>query len=222
MSTNTSTTKETVRKIVDSLYRDEKNLSGFIQRLRPRICPFDALLPLVPHGSRRVLDIGCGSGLWAGLLIQTGQASFVHGFDASQKAIGVAQRMRERLPEESREQLFFEYRSVMDGLPDESFDVVTMIDVLHHIPSQAQEGAVRDALTRVNPGGLFLYKGMAQKPLFCAVMNRLHDLASVREWIHCRPIGDVERFCSDQTSLEVFGSKRLYWYQHEWRVFRKD
>ena len=217
---NTSITKKTVREIVDSLYRDEKNLSGFIQRLRPRICPFDVLLSLVPHGSR-VLDIGCGSGLWAGLLIQTGQASFVHGFDASQKAIDVAQRMRERLPEDHRERLFFEYRSVMDDLPEESFDVVTMIDVLHHIPPKAQEGVIHDALIRVKSGGLFLYKDMASKPLFCAVMNRLHDLASVKEWIYYCPIGDVERFCSEQTSLEVSGAQRLYWYQHEWRVFRK-
>ena len=209
-----------VFEIINAMYRDEKNLSGFIQRLRPRICPFEVLLPLVPQGSR-VLDIGCGSGLMAGLLVQTEQASFVHGFDASRKAIDVAQRMRERLPEECRERLFFEYRSVMDGLPDESFDVVTMIDVLHHIPPKAQEGAVRNALSRVKSGGLFLYKDMAQKPLFCAAMNRLHDLASAKEWIHYCPIGDVERFCSEQTSLETSGAQRLYWYQHEWRVFRK-
>jgi protein-L-isoaspartate O-methyltransferase len=52
-----------------------------MQRLRPHIAPFHTLLPLVPKGSR-VLDIGGGSGLWAGLLVQTGQADFVYSFDA--------------------------------------------------------------------------------------------------------------------------------------------
>ena len=221
MCMNSLTTKTDVLEAVNSLYRDERNLSGFIQRLRPRICPFEALLPLVPQGSR-VLDIGCGSGLWAGLLVQTGRASFVHGFDASQKAIDVAQRMRERLTEDCRERLFFEYRSVIDGLPDKSFDVVTMIDVLHHIPPNAQENAVRSAFTCIRPGGIFLYKDMAIKPFFCAMMNRLHDLASVREWIHYCPISDVERFCNDSAHLEASDTQRLYWYQHEWRVFIKN
>jgi SAM-dependent methyltransferase len=66
-------------EIVRGLYRDEKNTSGLIQRLRPHIAPFQQLLPLVPANSR-VLDVGCGSGLWAGLMVVTGQATFVHGF----------------------------------------------------------------------------------------------------------------------------------------------
>jgi 2-polyprenyl-3-methyl-5-hydroxy-6-metoxy-1,4-benzoquinol methylase len=106
---------DNVTSIVNELYRYEKNVSGLIQRLRPKICPFNELLPLIPAGSR-VLDVGCGSGLWAGLMIQTDRASFVHGFDASQKAIAVAKRMRECLPEETQKKLFFEYRT-----PEASF-----------------------------------------------------------------------------------------------------
>ncbi|GHT44538.1 hypothetical protein FACS189454_02260 [Planctomycetales bacterium] len=220
-------TFDNVASIVNELYRNEKNLSGLIQRLRPKICPFYELLPLIPAGSR-VLDVGCGSGLWAGLMVQTGRASFVHGFDASRKAIAVAKRMREHLPEETQAHLFFEYRSVLDGLPDGQFDAVSMIDVLHHIPPKAQEKAVDAVLTRVKPGGLFLYKDMASKPFFCGLMNRLHDLASAKEWIHYCPISRVEAAVKIggggqyAWTLEKSGKKRLYWYQHEWRVFRRD
>ena len=106
MYMDSSTAKKEVLDIVDSLYRDEKNLSGVIQRLRPRICPFSTLLPLFPRGSR-VLDVGCGSGLWAGLLIATDRAVFVHGFDASKKAIDIARRMQSRLPTEQQNKLYF-------------------------------------------------------------------------------------------------------------------
>lgn len=209
-----------VSEIIDELYREERNLSGRIQRLRPKICPFNELLPLIPENSR-VLDVGCGSGLWAGLLVKTGRASSVYGFDASEKAIAVAKRMRDRLSDAEKEKLFFEYRSVVDGLPEERFDVVTMIDVAHHIPVIAQQKAISDTLTRVKPGGLFLYKDMAEKPYFCAMMNRLHDMASAGEWIHYCPIQKVEETCLNAKAvIEQASSKRLYWYQHEWRLFR--
>jgi 2-polyprenyl-3-methyl-5-hydroxy-6-metoxy-1,4-benzoquinol methylase len=92
-----TTTSKEVLTIVKNLYKYEKNLSGLIQRLRPKICPFDRLLQYVPEGSK-VLDVGCGSRLLAGLMVCTGRASFVYGFDSSKKAIDVAIRMREHLP----------------------------------------------------------------------------------------------------------------------------
>jgi hypothetical protein len=64
--------------------------------------------------------------------------------------------------------------------------------VLHHIPPRDQEKAVLDVWTRVRPGGIFLYKDMASKPFWCGWMNRLHDLASAKEWIHYCPISRVE------------------------------
>ena len=218
------TTLHETLKIVQDLYADEKNVSGWIQRQRPKICPFHELLPLVPVHSR-VLDIGCGSGLWAGLLVVSNQAAFVHGFDASAKAIDVARRMQNRLPQEQQEKLLFEYRSIADGLPEEQFDVVTMIDVLHHIVPKSQEKAVLDAWSRVKPGGLFLYKDMASKPCWCGVMNRLHDLASAKEWIHYCPIRRVEdavNMGGGGGSLGNIGDCRMLWYQHEWRTFVKN
>ena len=208
-------------KIVRNLYIDEPGICGWIQRQRPKICPFHEFFPLVPIGSR-VLDVGCGSGLWAGLLTVTNRTAFVHGFDASQKAIDVARRMQNRLPKEQREKLFFEYRSVMDGLPDERFDVVTMIDVLHHIPPKEQEKAVLDVWSRVKQGGVFLYKDMASKPFWCGLMNRLHDLASVKEWIHYCSVNRVENAVNLKGGqVRESASCRMIWYQHEWRTFVK-
>ena len=56
--------------------------------------------------------------------------------------------------------------------------------MLHHVPVVAQQSAIVQAVANVPPGGTFLYKDIAPRPLWRAWMNRLHDLVMVREWIH--------------------------------------
>jgi hypothetical protein len=142
--------------------------------------------------------------------------------------IDVAMRMRERLPINQQEKLRFEYRSVIDGIPDEQFDVVSMIDVLHHIQPKYQEKAIADVLPHIKRGGYFVYKDMASKPFLCGLMNRLHDLASAKQWIHYCPISKVEFAVKigegglEKWILQEFSNCRLYWYQHEWMIFKKE
>jgi 2-polyprenyl-3-methyl-5-hydroxy-6-metoxy-1,4-benzoquinol methylase len=222
-------TRAEIIQFVNCLYRNEKNLGGLMQRLRPYIAPFHRLLPLTPKGSR-VLDVGCGSGLWPGLLVAAGQAEFCYGFDSSRKAIALAQRMRNDMPKEQGNKLFFEYRSVTDGLPKEQFDVVTMIDVMHHIPRKHQDQALLDIWACVKNDGLFVYKDMASKPRYCGIMNRLHDLVVAREWIRYYPIDNVKKILSEngghqEKKAQIFSQhescRMFFWYQHEWVVFRK-
>jgi SAM-dependent methyltransferase len=221
-TTERSVSNAEVIAVVNELYRTERSLDGLRQRLRPRIAPFHRLLPLVPPDST-VLDIGCGAGLWSGLLAVAGQASFVHGVDTSGAAVEVARRMREHLPEPLRDRLFFERRDATAGLPESEFDVVSMVDVVHHLPPRHQRPAIAEAWRRVRPGGLFLYKDMASKPWYCAAMNRMHDLVMAREWIHYYPVSGVEGMAlRDGGSVEDAGTARMWWwYRHEWRLFRK-
>ena len=132
--------------------------------------------------------------------------------------------MREHLPKEQQERLFFEHRDVVAGLPESEFDVVSMIDVVHHIAPRHQEQAIAEAWRRVRPGGLFLNKDMASKPWYCGFMNRVHDLVIAREWIHYYPISKVESIPRRAGgSIEHAGTARMWgWYQHEWRTFPED
>ncbi len=43
-----------------------------LQRYRPCICPFESLVPDIQEGSS-VLDVGCGCGLFLGLLAALGR-----------------------------------------------------------------------------------------------------------------------------------------------------
>ena len=189
-----------------------------MQHLRSYICPFHELLPYVPRDST-VLDIGCGSGLFLGLLHRFGFDVTGFGFDASRVAIECADRMAQR---HANGNLRFEYLDIHAVWPGGEFDVVSMLDVLHHIPVPRQEKAFRDAASAVRPGGLLLYKDMSETPWYCAAANRLHDLVVARQWIHYVPIATVDRWAEGlQLQTVAAQSIRMLWYQHDLRVFRR-
>jgi hypothetical protein len=91
---------------------------------RTKFCPFGKMMEMVPAGSS-VLDVGCGSGLFLGLLGASGRISRGVGIDISNKSIGHAIRMKSNHP--SGNKLSFECVTANDALPDQNFDVVVVL-----------------------------------------------------------------------------------------------
>ena len=121
-----------------------------------------------------------------------------------------------------RSKLRFEHLAVEDRWPGGAFDVVLLVDVLHHIPPAAQRDVFRMAAEKVAPGGRLIYKDMAARPRWRAAMNRLHDLVMARQWIHYVPIQSVEqRGAAEQMQLTHAQDVNMLWYRHELRVFTR-
>lgn len=196
-------------------------LSRMIQQLRPYICPFHELLAVVPQNSS-VLDVGCGSGIFLGLLMKRGGLRSAVGFDYSVSGIELARQMLGNMPAEMTKNIDFELRNANQSWPDGEFDVVSMIDVMHHVTPAAQRNVFLEAVDHVAPGGLLLYKDMADSPLVFALANRLHDLIMARQWIHYVPTSLIKRW-GIEAGLSVVqeSRRRMIWYAHEWIVFRK-
>jgi 2-polyprenyl-3-methyl-5-hydroxy-6-metoxy-1,4-benzoquinol methylase len=201
------------------LYSGIRALSSEIHKLRPYICPFDRLLPLVPANAS-VLDVGCGGGLFLGLLADCGRISRGLGFDANASAIWLAQRMTKNLP--ACAVVEFRVIDATQDWPDGLYDVVSLIDVLHHVEPGSWKTIVARAISRVRPGGMLLYKDMATKPRWRAWCNQLHDLFLARQWIHYVPLNDVKTFAIERHMLAATeGAAACYWYAHEWVAFRR-
>jgi 2-polyprenyl-3-methyl-5-hydroxy-6-metoxy-1,4-benzoquinol methylase len=210
--------RSSVSRAARELFSDGPVLRRKMQHLRPELCPFHELLPIVPSGAS-VLDIGCGSGIFLGLLQYFGFRISGFGFDASRSAVDCANAMARR---HGGGRLRFEHIPKEDPWPDGQFDVVSIIDVLHHIPAEHQESAFRAAAARVSPGGLLLYKDMSGSPWHLAGANRVHDLIVAREWIHYVPVAAIERWAAGlHMKLHRRGSFRMLWYKHDLRVFQK-
>ena len=116
------------------------------QQLRPYICPFHILVDHVPAGAS-ILDVGCGAGLFILLLARMGRLRSAFGFDSDAPAIDAANTIAAGLPGAAA--LRFEHRTAHAQWPEGSFDVVSIIDVLHHVPPDKQANVIATAASRV-------------------------------------------------------------------------
>ena len=218
-----ATSARCLAEIASHLYTDGPWLLRNLMRFRIVICPFERLVPLVPPGSS-VLDIGSGAGLFLALLAGSLPGVTATGFDSSRLAIETANQMAERARSVGLEaKLRFFHLDAAANWPVGRYDVVSLIDVMHHVPVDLQGVVFRRAVDVLEPGGLLIYKDMADRPFPYAAMNRLHDLVMARQWIHYVAIEEIDAWAAESrlTLLRAASECRL-WYRHDIRLYRKD
>ena len=205
-------------KFATDFYGDLPFKSRVLTKLRPYYCPLQEIAMLVPMGSE-VFDIGCGSGLLVTSLVAAGRITKGAGVDSNAQAITAAKNVARKLNAD----LDFRACSVPSAWPQRLFDVVTMIDVMHHVPPAMQLTFFGEAVDRVKPGGVLLYKDMCLEPTWRAFANRITDLASAKQWIHYVPI-DTAVYWAERAGLNMIERRNFVRWQifgHEMAMFQK-
>lgn len=205
-----------ISQIARRICRAQGGAGRLLQIYRPYICPFELLLEEIPPGSR-VLDVGCGGGLFLGLAAETGRLGAGLGFDSNRAAIAEAKRL-----EIAGEAPEFIHLDVAEPWPDGPFEMVSMIDVMHHVPEAARASIFGQVADRLGPGGLFLYKDINSADRARAFANRMHDLALARQWVHYLP-AERAREMAAAAGLEEIRYEKVnrLWYGHDLHVFRR-
>jgi len=97
-------------------------------------------------GGLRVLDVGCGTGVFCEALAQNG--ALVTGIDLASNAVSFAVRRAKALS------LPIRYETRAASSINERFDAVTAMEVIEHVPDYA--ALLRECAARVEPGGVLL------------------------------------------------------------------
>jgi len=139
------------------LYRRQPVGIRFFVRMRSLLCPMERLETLVPQEGR-ILDLGCGHGLFTNLLALRGPDRQILGCDPSAAKIGVAAAAGLSLSN---------VRYQVGYLADVSateLDGITILDVLYLLPPAEKRAVIRGCYERLKPGGVLMVKTNDRSP----------------------------------------------------------
>ena len=141
--------------------------------VRWRSCPFEAVADAVPARGR-ILEIGCGHGLFATYLALGSAERTVLGTDVDGDKIHAAQRAADGVPN-----LTFR-PDEPDAFPPGPWDAVCIVDVLYLIDRDGERALLTTAADHLAPGGVLVVKEMGTTPRWKYRWMALQERLSVQ------------------------------------------
>ncbi|HWL05166.1 MAG TPA: class I SAM-dependent methyltransferase [Xanthobacteraceae bacterium] len=213
-------TRRELSRLLSHLYAEAPAKQRLMAAGRPWISPLERVIAALPHEACH-LDMGCGVGFMLAACAQYRRPKRIVGVDVDTKALDLARDvMRKSFPSCSAVvRTLYEW----EHSPQETFDAISIVDVIHHVPVDQRKALLIRLARQVSPGGVLIYKDINQRPRWAAKANYLHDRILTGERVVLMPVSEVENLLEEQ-SLELVHSEdsmRL-WYPHQLRVFRRS
>ena len=140
--------------------------------MRPKLLAMmDLLLPV----EGRMLDVGCGFGLFASYFGQMHRGREIVGVDPDARRVQIASDVASRLSLANR----YMVGDVRDVELAGSFAAAYVLDVMHHIPRDEQVPVLVRLRELLKPGGLLLLKDITTVPAFGLRFTELLDRVMV-------------------------------------------
>jgi len=139
--------------------------------LRPKLLSvMDLLLP----DEGRILDVGCGFGLFAAYFGQTHPRRSIVGVDPNARRVALAKNVVRGM---GAERFDFRVGDIRTAPLEESFAAAYILDVMHHIPEDDQRPVLARLRSLLWPGGVLVMKDITTEPrsglLFTKALDRL-------------------------------------------------
>lgn len=135
-----------------------------------------ALMNLVLPAEGRILDVGCGFGLFSAYFGLMCPARRMVGVDPSARRIEMARTVARKLDLRANE---YHVGTAETLAVEGSFDAIFMLDVLHHVPPESQLSLLEHLRDRLAPDGVMLIKDVTTDQPFKLGFTRLLDRAMV-------------------------------------------
>ena len=132
----------------------------------------------------RVLDLGCGFGLFSLYYASIRPGLRLEGFDRNARRIAMARAAARKL---GLANVRYEAGDVMDFRGVEAFDAAYMLDIVHHIPEEAVRPMLEQVAKILPAGGRLLIKDVDRRPAykrwFTHALDKVMDPSTpVRYW----------------------------------------
>jgi len=154
-------------------YADQPFGTRMFLRGRICLCPIGVVARELPIAGR-ILDIGCGHGLFPALLASGSSQRVIVGCDPSEGKIAVARRSTRAFPN-----ITYIQGSVLD-LNDGPYDAITIVDVLYLLPDDLKRKILAHARKLINPDGLLLLKTNDTQPRWKFAVVRFEEWLMVK------------------------------------------
>jgi SAM-dependent methyltransferase len=120
----------------------------------------------------RILDVGCGFGLFAAYFGQTHPGRRIVGIDPNARRIGIARRVAEQLGLRNHRFIVGDVRSAPVEGP---FDAAYVLDVMHHLPRTDQRSVLQRLGDLLAPGGSLIVKDITTESRFGRAFTEVLD-----------------------------------------------
>ena len=151
----------------------QRNETNFYKDRNWTTREFEELLDLQSDGSgepKKILEVGCGVGnLIFPLLENPATNLYVYACDFSQRAVDFVKANEKYDP--SRVTAFqcdiTDGQQLLDNVPEESLDIITMIFVLSAIHPEKFDVVVKNLHRLLKPGGVLLFRDYGRYDMVC-------------------------------------------------------
>jgi SAM-dependent methyltransferase len=178
------------------------------------------ILSLCMRGKTRILEIGCGFGLFGCYFAKRWPNIRYSGIDINDDRIEMAREAARRL---ALTNVSFQHGDASQPLDVEGqFDAVLMMDLLHHLPDAAKQNLLDAAVKRLKPGGHLIIKDVTRVPAWKLGFTWILDvlMTSGFDLWYWNP--DQFRRATDRSlSLETFAISDWLPYPHIVYLFSK-
>jgi len=134
-----------------------------------------AVMDLLLPAEGRILDVGCGFGLWTCYFAQMQPERRFVGIDRSASRVSLARKVAERVGAQAE----FLAEDVRSASVQGPFDAAYVLDVLHHIPRADQRPVLERLRDLLAPGGSLLIKDITTEPWLELKFTELLDRVMV-------------------------------------------
>ncbi len=195
-----------------SHYADAGMSQRLYSRIRWWICPFDRVLESVP-ASGRLLDVGCGAGLWLTYLALQRPDLRLEGLEPDSRKLELARTSDVPDP-------VLHHGSALD-LPAGPYDCITIFDVLYLLPHEEKDAVLRLCHSALAPGGTLLIKELDTSPWWKYAPSAVEEFLAVRvagmthgTRLHFQSSRDLANAVADVGFTSVTTERMDRWYPH--------